>query len=239
MAPDPYLHIAELYDAEFADAQGDVAFFARHAASGPLLVLGCGTGRVARPLAETRPVTGLDLSAPMIERARALGGPATWVVGDMRAFDLGLFAEILIPNAAFCFLHTRADQLACLRAAHRALPDGGPLTLDLPFPDVALLAVAHTPEREAWSGRVAGRPARRTREVFRRPVEGRVDLVDRWFLDDAPFAVSTLPLQLSWPRELEWMLEAAGFWVDAMFGDHAGGPLRDGCDRIIVKAYRC
>lgn len=235
---DPYRDIPALYDAELDGAAGDIAYFARNAVGGPLLVLGCGTGRVCRGLEGTRRVTGLDRSAPMLARARALGGRTAYVEGDMRRFDVGRFAEAILPHGAFCFLHTRADQHSCLRSVHDALPQGGQLTIDLPAPDFQHFATPHTPERLAWEGRLGDRPARRTREVFRRALEGRVDLVDRWFVDGQLVATSTLPLQLAFPRELEWMVEAAGFWVDAMHGDHAGGPVRDGCDRLIVRAVR-
>ncbi|MFZ5477173.1 MAG: class I SAM-dependent methyltransferase [Myxococcota bacterium] len=229
---DPYAAIAAFYDAEFEGAGADVAYFARHGVAGPLLVLGCGTGRVCRGLAP-RAITGLDRSAAMLARGR---GDWRRVEGDMRAFDLGAFAEVLVPNAAFCFLDTRADQLACLRACRRALAAGAPLTLDLPMPDPALLAVPHTPEKPAWEGLVDGRPARRTREVHRSAVEQRLRLVDRYVLDGAVVATSELRLRLLWPREVEWLCEAAGFYVDALHGDYAGGPIRDGCDRLIVRA---
>jgi SAM-dependent methyltransferase len=242
VSSDPYSLIAAIYDAEFDAASADAAYFARAGVGGPLLVLGCGTGRVCRLLEPLRAVTGLDLSEAMLTRARARTNPGdrlTWVHGDMRTFALGTFAEILVPNAAFCFLHTRADQLACLQACAAALPEGAPLTLDLPAPDFALLAIPHSPERLAWEGTVDGRPVRRTREVTRRALAGRLDLLDRYFVDGALVATSLLPLQLSGPRELEWMCEAAGFWVDAIYGDYHGGPLRDGCDRILVRAIRC
>lgn len=244
---DPYADIAELYDAELAGGSPDAAYFSRTAASGPLLVLGCGTGRVARLLATDRVVTGLDRSAPMLARARSLpagpGGPPgagiRWVEGDMRAFDLGTFGEIIAPHGAFCFLHGRADPLACLTACARALPTGGQLVLDLPAPDPALIGVPHTPEARAWEGIVNGRAVWRTREVFRRTFELRVDLLDRWFVEGEQVATSLLPLQLALPRELEYLCEAAGFYVDAFVGDYAGGPVRDGCDRIVVRAIRC
>lgn len=236
---DPYAAIVDFYDAEFAGAAADAGYFARHAAAGPLLVLGCGSGRVSSLLAATRPVTGLDLSEPMLAHARARGDGARYVQGDMRRFELGTFGEIVIPNAAFCFLHTRADQLSCLEACARALPSGAALTIDVPAPDFRLLGTPHTPERVAWEGTVRGRPARRTREVTRRPLAGRLDLLDRYWLDDALVATSLLPLQLLFPRELEWLCEAAGFWVDALHGDYTGGPLAEGCDRILVRAVRC
>jgi len=236
---DPYEAIADFYDAEFAGASADAAYFARNAAGGPLLVLGCGTGRVSALLATTRPVTGLDLSEAMLARAATRGDGVRYVQGDMRTFDVGDFGEILIPNAAFCFLHTRADQLACLQACARALPSGAPLTIDVPAPDFALLGTPRTPERVAWEGTVRGRAGRRTREVTRRPLAGRLDLLDRYWLDGDHLATSLLPLLLYFPRELEWLCEAAGFWVDALVGDYAGGPLAEGCDRIVVRAYKC
>lgn len=232
---DPYAQIVAFYDTEFDGADADVRGYADRSAGGPLLVLGCGTGRVCRGLESMRPVTGLDLSAAMLAAAR---GRSTYVQGDMTNFALGQFAEVIVPNAAFSFLHTRAAQFACLGSVRAALPGGSPVTIDVPMPDFALLGDAHTPERVAWEGVVDGKPARRTREVFRRPVEGRLDLHDRFWLDGGCVAASHLPLRLVFPRELEWMLESAGFWVDGMWGDHAGGPIREGCDRLLVRAIR-
>lgn len=230
---EPYAHIAGFYDAEFRDAQVDVDGYLRRGVPGPALVLGCGTGRVCRGLEPTRPVTGLDRSAAMLARAT---GVTRYVEGDMRSFDLGRFAEVIVPNGAFAFLPTRADQDACLRAIRRALPDGAPLTLDLPMPDFGLLGRARTPEALAWEGHVDGRPARRTRSVRRFPVAQRLELEDHYAIDGVEVAVSTLVLRLVFPAELEWMLEATGFWVDSLWGDHLEGPVREGCDRLLVRA---
>ncbi|MSQ04331.1 MAG: class I SAM-dependent methyltransferase [Myxococcales bacterium] len=236
---DPYDGIGAFYDAELGDASADAAYFARNTGSGPLLVLGCGTGRICRLLATDRQVTGLDRSASMLTIARASSDRIRWIEGDMRAFDLGTFGEVLLPHGAFAFLHGRADPLACLQACARALTTGGLLTIDLPAPDFALLGVAHSPEARAWQGYVGGRHAHRTREVRRDATALRIDLLDRYFLEDRLIATSLLPLQLALPRELEWLCEAAGFYVDAFVGDYAGGPVRDRCDRIVVRAVRC
>lgn len=250
-AADPYAAIAAAYDAEFEDAGADIAGYARRGVPGRLLVGGCGTGRVCRALAAVRPVVGLDRSAPMIARARALGGGAEYVVADLTDFALGPFTEIVIPNGSFAFLPDRRAQAACLAACARALPPGAPLTIDVPMPDFGLLADAHTPERPAWEGIVAGRRIRRTREVFRDPVAQRLRLVDRYYPvpdggegDGEPpgplhcGATSELRLSLIYPREAEWMLEAAGFYLESAWGDHAQGPLRPGCDRLLLAAVR-
>ncbi len=234
---DPYRSIVAAYDAEFDGANADTAGYASRAVGGSLLVLGCGTGRVCRGLASTRPVTGLDRSTAMIEGARQRGPEGVrWVVGDMTDFDLGPFGEIIIPNASFAFLPDRRARAACLARCLRALAGSGPLTIDLPAPDAALSADAHTPERLAWEGQVDGARVRRTREVFRSPRMGNLRLIDRYYIDGAAPIESVLALHLFTPDELEWMLEANGFYVEQAWGDHVGGLVREGCDRLLVRA---
>lgn len=232
---DPYSEIARFYDAEWDGVETDIAFYGRHGGSGSLLILGCGSGRVVRGLERVRPVVGLDRSEPMLVAARKRSA-ATFVRGDLRDFDVGQFAEIIIPNASFSFLLTRADQSACLASCQRALLPGGALWIDVPMPDFARQAESHTPERPAWEGTLDGRPARRTREVHRRPEAQRLDLIDRYWEGDDLVVTSTLALRLVYPAELEWMLEASGFFVDALFGDHAARPIRAGSPRIIARA---
>src|SRR5262245_1344495 len=66
---------APFYDWENAQTLGrrDVPFWRRIAAKarGPVLELGCGTGRVSVPLAKAGvDLVGVDRSSPMLERAR-------------------------------------------------------------------------------------------------------------------------------------------------------------------------
>src|SRR5471032_1573012 len=66
---------APFYDWENAQTLGrrDVAFWrgVARAARGPVLELGCGTGRVSLPLARSGVrVVGIDRSAPMLDRAK-------------------------------------------------------------------------------------------------------------------------------------------------------------------------
>jgi SAM-dependent methyltransferase len=235
---DLYEHAAAFFEAEYGHLERDIAYFARHSVPGPLLVLGCGTGRVGRKLGELRPVTGLDRSEAMLRIARQLAPKARYTLGDMRDFELGTFAEIVIPNGGFAYLAKRSDQQSCLRACHRALEPGAPLTLDLPMPHFGLLGTPHTAERPAWEGSIDGVSARRTREVWRLPVAQRLQLIDRYYLDDALVGRAHLDLRLIFPAEAEWMLEAAGYYVEALHGDYGDKPLSEGSPRLIVRAVR-
>lgn len=235
---DVYAHIASFYEAEYGALEADVAYYARNGVPGPLLVLGCGTGRVGRVLGATRAVIGLDRSEAMLAIARARAPDGRYVLGDMCDFDLGSFAEIVVPNGAFCFLATRDQQTRCLECCYRALPEGAPLTLDLPMPTFRMLGVPHSPEHLAWEGRVEDVPARRTREVRRVPVAQRIELTDRFYVRNQLVATSPLVLRYVFPAEVEWMLESIGFYVEALHGDYAGSPLRETSPRLLVRAVR-
>src|SRR6266853_140065 len=109
---------APFYDWENARTLGrrDVPFWRRVAAGagGPVLELGCGTGRVSRPLARAGvDLVGIDRSAPMLERAArrtrrrpqsAVRNPR-FVRGDIRAlpFRARSFAAVIAP---YCILQS-------------------------------------------------------------------------------------------------------------------------------------
>ena len=236
MHADPYARIAAVYDAEFNAADTDVLGYERPRVGNRVLVLGCGTGRVSRGLGAPE-VVGLDRSEPMLDRARQRAGPRErYVRGDLTAFSLGKFDELLVPNAAFAFLPDRMARASCLGSCRAALAHGAPLTLDLPMPDHARWGERHCPETFVWEGEVDGRRTRRTRETFRDPVAQRLRLLDR-FHDDAGWtAESELILHLFSVDEVQWMLEANGFHAERIWGDHAEGPLRPGCPRLLVRA---
>ena len=71
----PAISAAGRYDALHADRTSDVAFYAREAAAagGPVLEVGCGTGRVSLAIAAAGVrITGLDRDPALLSGAAAI-----------------------------------------------------------------------------------------------------------------------------------------------------------------------
>jgi len=172
-AEDLYAQSAEFYDAvDSYRARSDVPFFVGYAreANGPVLEIGCGTGRVLVPTAKAGcDITGLDFSEAMLDHCRRklereaqdVRRRVKLVQGDMRSFDLEQrFALITIPFRPFQHLLTVEDQLACLACVKRHLAPGGRFILDLFNPSMKALTeearkegFGHEPEVTMPDGR--------------------------------------------------------------------------------------
>ena len=227
---------AEIYDYQSQGRGNDVPFWLAlaHPAGGDVLELACGTGRVLLPLARAGVgITGLDVSEPMLSVARRklqhepteVTDRVTLVRGDMRQFELGRrFALVIIPYSAFQVLLTRADQRACLERCRAHLEPGGRLAIDVFNPRLSRLA---SPAPVAEGPREFPGPERQT---VRWSGETEYDLAaqtlrSRWRYERiAPDGRTTesehlLELHYFFRFELEWMLEACGFEVEALYGD--------------------
>src|SRR4051794_12367640 len=87
------------------------------AGDGRALEFAIGTGRVAVPLAERGiPITGIELSAPMIDQLRTKAGEAAIpvVIGDMAtARAPGEYTLVYLVYNTISNLLTQAEQVAC------------------------------------------------------------------------------------------------------------------------------
>jgi SAM-dependent methyltransferase len=123
------------HDAECGAYSADLALWEQLAAEagGPILDLGCGTGRVALHLARRgHTVVGLDVEAELIATLaeRGQGLPLRPVLGDARAFELDTdIALALAPMQLVQLLPNRADRLECLGCVAAHLLPGGRIAL--------------------------------------------------------------------------------------------------------------
>jgi SAM-dependent methyltransferase len=157
---------AKYYDCAYAAMRDlvDAPFYLDLAKEfgGPVLEIGCGTGRVLLPIArEGIEVHGVDNSGPMLgilkeNLARenfAVASKVTLHSGDMRDFRLGRkFPLVTIPFRPMQQMYTLEDQLAALKSAAAHLADGGTLAFDVFFPrfDRVPLAIGEERMEAEW-----------------------------------------------------------------------------------------
>jgi SAM-dependent methyltransferase len=142
--------IAAVYDewctsVEGLDTEGAVAFLTELAATGPVLELAIGTGRLAVPLAERGlRVHGIDISAEMLATLREKpGGELLEVtVGDMADVDVdGRFRLIFVSFNTFFALPSQDDQVRCFANVARHLTPEGVFVIEAFVPDLRRFAL--------------------------------------------------------------------------------------------------
>ena len=233
---------------------GDVDFYRRLAAEqgGPVLDVGCGTGRVAVAIAEDGlEVVGVDLSAAMLRHAEAgrvalppdIAARLSFAEGDMATLDLGRrFALVITPSRVFQFMLTTAAQRAALAALKAHLQPGGRLVLDLfdPRLEFVVPGAPHAPR----GGEVV-HPTTGNRVTWavtaRNPDPAAQQINEDWtYRELGPsgevIREETERLSLRWTTrsEMRLLFELAGLEVVAEHGDFLGGPPVYGLEQIWV-----
>jgi SAM-dependent methyltransferase len=128
------------------------------AGQGPVLELGCGTGRVALHLARRgHRVVGVDSDPELLEALaeRAQGLPITPLAADARDFQHeGEIGLALAPMQFLQLFATPAERVACMRCAASSLRPGGLLAAAiverLPEPDGAPAPLPDVHDVDGW-----------------------------------------------------------------------------------------
>ncbi len=240
-----YKFVADLYDyvAPY-QSRPDVTFFvdAALAAEGPVLEVGCGTGRILIPTARAGVrITGFDLSPHMLavcrerlaEEPEEVQARVELVEGDMRFFELGRwFSLITLPFRPFQHLTTVEDQLTCLRTLHRHLRPDGKLILDLFNPSLEALTrdnlgqeLGDEPDFTLPDGRQV---TRRSKIVARDPFQQVTEVELIYYVTHADGReerlVHAFPMRHLYRFEAEHLLVRAGFVVEQLYADYEKNP---------------
>lgn len=244
---------APYYDWENAQTVGrrDIAFWQRMASKvdGPILELGCGTGRVAIPVARKgSTVIGIDRSESMLARARTrvrrtrLQTRLQLIRGDIRhlPFPDRSFSMVMAPYGILQSLLDEKLLAATLKDVRRVLSRDGVFGLEL---------VADLPAWEEYERKVTFRSPRGPHgtpiKLIESVVQDRrkhITRFDQEFVEGTGKAVTRKRFQiafrtLSVPQMVQ-RLEKAGLEVATMLGDYQGGPWDLRADVWIILARR-
>jgi ubiquinone/menaquinone biosynthesis C-methylase UbiE len=242
--PDEYEGVlARNYDALYGvmrDPSGDAAFYRALAqeTGGPVLELGCGTGRVLLPIAALGiPCVGVDASPAMLAGLRAKGPPPNLelVEGRMETFDLGhrRFRLVTCPFRAFQHLLDVKAQLAALANVRRHLAPGGLLAFDVFDPKLAWLVAPGDTERLDATFTLDGV---QTRRFAKTRTDLTAQILEVTFRFEPTQTEGNTVVRLRWfyRYEIEHLLARAGFTDVTIYGGYDRRPWRAEGETVIV-----
>jgi len=229
---------APFYDWENAQTVGrrDILFWQRMAApvDGPILELGCGTGRVAIPVARKgSTVIGIDRSASMLARGHMkvqrsrLAARVKLIRGDIRhlPFPDKSFELVMAPYGILQSLLDEKLLSATLKDVRRVITRDGIFGLEL---------VADLPAWEEYSNRPSLQSARGPNgkpialiESVKQDRKKRLTRFEQVFVEGTGKSATRKKFNLAFRTlsvpQMVQRLEKAGFEVAALLGDYQGG----------------
>ena len=235
-----YRFVAEFYDYVVPyRKRGDIEFYRQEAerSGGPVLELGCGTGRVLIPVARSGiEITGVDSSSHMLEicqqrlvdETQQVRSSADLIQADMSRLQLERkFQLVTSPFRAFQHLLTVEAQVRTIKNAYDHLLPDGRLILDVFNPSLHALTAENIgeefgeePEFHLPDGR---RIVRTHRIVERDPIDqiSSVELIYRITHPDgrAERMVHAFKMRHLFRFEMEHLLARCGFELEAVFSD--------------------
>lgn len=260
--------LARYYDLDLQDDPGDLDLYLAMAArtGGPVLELAAGSGRLAVPLAEAGyQVTGVDIDAAMLARARAAWervgatrggagrgsgrrsatpGQLDLVEADLVTLDLpGRFGLAFIALNSLFQVGPADRQRAAIASLARHLRPGGVAVVDVELPDA--------PELSSWDGRLVldwvredpeapGTTVLRQSSARYDPASASSELTIVYDATDASGAVRRVSrtdrLHLVTVSQLTDAAAAAGLHVETLAGDHQVTPLGPFSPRVVLIA---
>ena len=251
--PSSFDQWAEVYDSVYSYVTDDIPFYIDEArsAGGSVLELGCGTGRVAIPIAQAGiEIVGLDSSAAMLEVARRKAEKAPGARGlrlveaDMRDFSLDeVFGLVIIPFRGFLSLLSVEDQIQALANVRAHLAPGGKLAFNIFVPDLNMLVQEGD---VAYHYRDVTDPDTGTRYVLWH--QSRYDnynqIIDVRLIAEELDEKGTMlkrfyrdfRIRYAHRWEIYHLLETCGFRVEDLYGDFDRSPFDDASTEMVWVA---
>jgi SAM-dependent methyltransferase len=196
------------------DIEATVDFLAHHAAGGPALEFGVGTGRIALPLSRRGvPTHGIDLSRPMVARLKSKPGgeDVDVAIGDIATTSVeGSFSLVYLICNTIMNLITQEAQVACFRNAAAHLRPGGRFVIKVMVPELRRLPPGETMQVFAASDSHWG--------IDEYDVANQGLISHHFEHVDGRFERMSIPFRYVWPAELDLMAELAGMRLVERWG---------------------
>ena len=249
-----YERVAPFYDLIHADLVEDVSFLLALAerVGGPMLELGCGTGRILLPLARAgHSITGVDNSNAMLERAKlklrsepeSVRSRMNLVSGDASSVEVdGEFRLVILSYNSL--MHFERPALAALlkNARNHLRGDGffyvdvdNPFEVSDPNDDDLLVLERIMTDPESGDKIIQSASSWVDSDAQRRHIS--------WLFDVSAPAGGPLNRTIVetdyyylFPHQLESMLAGAGFRLEALYGDYQRRDFGENSPRLIALA---
>ena len=249
--PNQYYNSAHLYDYDNKELlRDDLPFYKGYAeqTGGPILELGCGTGRLTLPLAEAGfEIDGLDLSQPMLsvfaqklaQQSAAIQQRVRLHHANMAAFELSReYRLIFIPFRSFQSLTTSADQEGCLQCVRKHLDPTGHFIVNVfkpyGFLDDRWIDLKERIDFETLDGDTMIR-----RSHIRRQIDAEQQIIYpefTYYVQKGEEVVRTyrekLMLKYYYESQLRKLLESNGFEIQDAFGYYDNRAVSEGTELI-------
>ncbi len=250
-----YDQIASYYDLTHAEQSADIALILS-LVSGEhrtVLELGCGTGRIALPLARAGcTVVGLDKSQEMLLLARKkldrepvdLSSSILWVEGDLTSFQLGQKFDLVTLSHNTLHELTRDGVRAVFRQIREHLKADGMVFIDLSNP---FLYFSHREGDNIWVedksflDPESGYLLHQRSTVSIDPRKQQIRVLRALKMQESE---STQGKQLTYestydlfyPHEVDLLMDKAGLQLVQLFGGYDREPFGEGSERLLVIA---
>jgi SAM-dependent methyltransferase len=255
---DSYDISAKHYDAAYAKLTEqrvlvDLSFYVDLARQslGPVLEIGCGTGRVLLAIArEGIAIEGVDNSNAMlgILKKHLAAEPASvrervkLHEGDMRSCRVpAKFPLVIIPFRPMQHMYTPEDQLAALKTAAAHLSDGGRLAFDVFFPKFQVIPTGIGEETLELEWHLDSDPPKTVRRYLRKESYDKIaqtfraTFLFRTYYGEKLVSEEIEPLKMSYYTypQMRGLFAMAGLEIVEQYGSFKKTPLDNDATELI------
>jgi SAM-dependent methyltransferase len=248
-----YDRMAQYYDLVNVNVRADIPFYISLAeqAHGPILEIGCGSGRTLLPLAKAGfEVVGLDNSQAMLDRAHQQIDSHSLknvqlLLADMTGFELeARFGLVIIPFNTWLHLPDNQTRSAALQCIRQHMLPGGKLVIDTPGLE-SIVEVEHDGALTLEQSIVIPETGETVLQIASTRLDEKRQVLDvTWIYDRVGVygsvhrTVVPMPLAYLYPQQIQQLLEENGLTLEAFWGNYERVPYQATSERLIIVAAR-